>query len=124
MSIISAPPAWMRKDAKIFFHEKDRARNDLIKEVVMAWYQVDPGQAHMFAKYLKEITKAELNKGWWKSKNGYVAYRMPGDLFHSLRAVIPNWGDDDKDLQYLCEEYPDLFGNKRRSSNRHAAPKR
>jgi hypothetical protein len=107
MSIIPAPPAWMRKDAKIFFHEKDRARNDLIKEVVMAWYQVDP-----------------VNKGWWKSKNGYVAYRMPGDLFHSLRAVIPNWGDDDKDLQYLCEEYPDLFGNKRRSSNRHAAPKR
>jgi len=93
------------------FYMPGRARKDIIKETCLAWIQKSPGEARLMAEYLKGVTKQQLRGGKWRRKDGgYLKVSVPADLFYSLRRLLPDFADDDKDLRYLAEEFPDLMG--------------
>ncbi len=89
--------------------QQDRA--DVIREVCLAWMEVSPGQAKLFKTYVDEVTAGQYKKSgaWRKRDGGYFAHSLPADLWHSLRRILPDFGNDDKDIRTLCREFPDIF---------------
>jgi hypothetical protein len=93
----------------VTFFEPGRARKDIIKEVVLAWYEVDPVTARQIADDLTELRKAQINKsGKWKGGDGFIKGRFPADLVLSMKKFLPDFGTDE-DLLYASEEFPRLF---------------
>lgn len=86
-------------------------RHELIKETCLAWFEISPGMAQEFKRYVDEITAAQYKKsGSWRTKEGgYYNMSFPADLWYSLRRVLPDFGDDDADIGFLCQEFPDIF---------------
>lgn len=85
----------------------NKYRQELIRETCLAWMELSPGTAREMARYVQEITKCDLGK-WRKTGAGMLSARTPAELWHSLRSVLPDFGDHDSDLQYLAREFPDL----------------
>ena len=100
-----------------------RRRRDLIRQTVMAWYNLDPKHARYMANFLREITKVEHSGGKWRNGQGHCSLRLPRELFISLRRVfqvhapdMEPFATDDLDISILCEEFPNLMptGNRGR----------
>lgn len=95
---------------------RNQAKRDLIREVALAWIQVDPAGAREAAEQLKELQRCQYkrNGGYRKGAKdqyGYVKYRIPQPLFILLRRFMPDFLNDDKDIRLLCQEFPDLIPN-------------
>lgn len=88
---------------------KNQAKKELIRRIALEWISKDPAGAREAALAVRDFTKADLHKsGKTKQDTGYISVRMPSELWQILRHFIPNFGDDDKDLRLLSQEFPDL----------------
>lgn len=93
---------------------KGQAKRELIRSVAEAWIQKDPAGARQIAQFLQEITKQDLHKtGKTKRDTGYISMRVPRELWLTLRFFIPDFGDDQKDIDILSAEFPDLVLNRK-----------
>lgn len=94
----------------------DAPRRRLIRDVVQAWYNVDPKMARHMGKMLKEAQQNEYKNGEWHTTgDGFCRVRLPSDLWHSLRKAFkaflplePAFAQDSSDIEMLWREYPDL----------------
>jgi hypothetical protein len=98
----------------LIIFEPGRARKDLIKEVALAWFEIQPREARAAAEQLRELHKHQYNKrtGGWRNTDeyGFTKIRLPATLMQLLRRIVdPKWGDDDKDLIELCRMFPDMI---------------
>lgn len=85
---------------------KGKAKRDLIREVAQAWIEKSPAMAREMADYLQEITHLERAK--CEGRQTFVKVRVPQELFFTLRYFLPDFGDNDKDIEILAEEFPRL----------------
>lgn len=107
-------PSRSTSSGGVVFFEPGRARKDLIRDVALEWFRIQPREARAAAKQLNELYKAQYNKrtGGWRNTDagGYTKIRMPTTLFQLMRRIVdPKWGDDDKDLIELAREFPDMI---------------
>ena len=106
----------------------DDVRKKYIRMICESYFQRFPKQARAIARFLKEVTSHDLRDGKWKGGDAYVKVRFPSPLFHSLRRgfakanIFPNFGDDDADIRFVVNEYPDLF-KKTTKAKKHHLPK-
>lgn len=92
---------------------KNQRKIDLVREIVLAWYEVCPVEAKEAAQQLQRMQQNQYNKNGGYRKGqvdqyGYVKVRLPQTLFQLLRRFMPGFLDDDADVQLLCKEFPKL----------------
>lgn len=104
------------KKSRVGILIKHAAKRQLVRDVVEQWYRKDPALAREIVRYIREITAQDWNPrtGEWNQnkvdkRDGFLKIRFPTDLFFMLRAVMPDWGDDDADIKDLIRECPDLI---------------
>lgn len=89
---------------------RGQAKKELIRRIALEWIRKDPAGAREAAEAVRDFTKADLHKsGKTRQDSGYISVRMPSELWQVLRTFMPNFGDDDKDLKLLAQEFPDLI---------------
>jgi hypothetical protein len=97
---------------------KQAAKRELVRAVLEEWHAHDPAGAKEIVRFIREVTAQDCNQdtGGWavEDAEGYLKIRFPQDLLLALRAVIPDWGDDDADLKDFFKEFPDMAPRKMR----------
>lgn len=89
---------------------RNAAKTRLIHRIAIEWMARDPAGAREAALAVKEFTKADIHKnGKCKGGSGYISVRMPSELWQMLRIAMPGFGNDDRDLRLLSQEFPDLI---------------
>jgi hypothetical protein len=102
----------------------DSRRAEAIRLGVEAYIKVVGLQkAKHVGTVIRNITKQEFNGGKWSSGEGAVKIRFPTELFQVLRGVLPklgvfpNFGDEEEDIKFMFDEWPDLVGKRRKKRN-------
>ena len=54
--------------------------------------------------------RAEVNG---EGDMGYISVRFPQELFFMMRKFMPTFGDDDRDLRIIAEEFPGICSHQK-----------
>lgn len=90
-------------------HMKGKAKEELILEVLKAYERVYPRKMRLFRQQLKQLREVTIaRRQTAKGRDIGITMRVPTEPYLFLQSLMPEFGEDSRDIDLLVRLWDDF----------------